>query len=188
MIKDIKPVFTIGHGTRTLEEFIAILEEDGIQCVVDVRSIPRSRHNPQFNEDSLPSDLGTHVVEYLHMSGLGGLRHTHKDSLNTGWKNLSFRGFADYMATEEFAESLDKLVMLSHMKRIVLMCAETLPWRCHRSLIADALTIRGIPVWHLFKAGKMEEHRLTPWAQVDGRRLLYLPLGTAIQEDKKATE
>lgn len=173
MLEDPAPFFTIGHGTRTLEEFIAVLEGEMIQCVVDVRSVPRSRHNPQFNRDSLPGDLETHDIEYLHMSGLGGLRHTHKDSLNIGWKNLSFRGFADYMAAEEFDQSLDSVVTVSEEKRVVLMCAETLPWRCHRSLIADALTVRGIPVWHLFKVGKLAKHRLTPWARIDGNRLVY---------------
>lgn len=168
-----EPIFTIGHGTKTFEEFVAILKEEEIRCVVDVRSIPRSRHNPQFNKDSFPGALEPYAIEYLHMSGLGGLRHSRRDSINTGWRNLSFRGFADYMATEEFAESLDKVVALSGARRIVLMCAETLPWRCHRSLIADALAVRGTSVWHLFKAGKREQHRLTPWARIDGKQLLY---------------
>src|SRR4029077_8616526 len=138
--------YTVGHSTRTIEEFIALLKEQSIKRLVDVRTIPRSRHNPQFNRDELPKSLRGAHIGYTHMPELGGLRHARKDSSNTGWRNLSFRGFADYMQTPEFERALEKLIGMAARGRIAIVCAEAVPWRCHRSLIADALTARGIPV------------------------------------------
>jgi uncharacterized protein (DUF488 family) len=164
---------TVGHSTRTLEEFIGLLQENGIELVIDVRTIPRSRHNPQFNSESLPGKLKESGIGYLHMEGLGGLWHTRSDSTNRGWRNLSFRGFADYMQTKEFSENIEKLITLAGKKKITLMCAETLPWRCHRSLIGDALLVRGIPVEHIMSSGHIQPHRLTSFAHVEGLNITY---------------
>ncbi len=166
-------VFTIGHGTRPLELFIAVLESAGIDLLVDVRTIPRSRHNPQFNQETLPGYLHPFGIGYIHPSGLGGLRKVRPESLNTGWRNASFRGFADYMQTEAFESNLNDLIERASQQTLVLMCAETLPWRCHRSLIADALLVRGRQVTHLFKPGDSREHRLTGWARVEGCKVTY---------------
>jgi uncharacterized protein (DUF488 family) len=166
-------ILTIGHSNRPLDEFIRILKFHNIDKIADVRTIPRSRYNPQFNKDTLPAKLKSVNIGYVHMPGLGGLRHAQKDSLNTAWQNASFRGFADYMQTKEFATSLEKLIVLGSSKRIALMCAESLPWRCHRSLIADALLVRGIKVEHIFSLTNSKEHVLTAWAKVKGRRIVY---------------
>lgn len=162
---------TIGHSTHPLDEFIKILEAHGVNEVVDVRTIPRSRHNPQFNKDELAKGLGK--IGYIHISGLGGLRHTKKNSPNTGWRNASFRGFADYMQTEEFEENLEKLVGIARKKQVAIMCAEALPRRCHRSLIADALTVRKIQVEHIYSIKSIKPHELTPFAKVEGVKITY---------------
>ncbi len=166
-------VLTIGHSTRTIEDFIHLLQRQGVMKVVDIRTIPRSRHNPQFNRETLPYCLGDVIIGYLHMPGLGGLRHPRPDSPNMGWRNASFRGFADYMQTEEFEENLERLSQLAYVRRISLMCAEAVPWRCHRSLIADALLVRGIEVEHILSPTHSQPHTLTPWAKVDGTRITY---------------
>ena len=166
-------VLTIGHSTRTLEEFIHLLQVYGVTCVVDVRTIPRSWHNPQFNKDSLPDSLRKVGLGYVHMPGLGGLRHTQPDSANLGWRNKSFRGFADYMQTPEFTQSLGELIRLANQDRLVLMCAEALPWRCHRSLISDALLVRGIFIEDILSATQRQVHTLTPFAQVRGTVITY---------------
>lgn len=166
-------VLTIGHSTHPIEEFIALLQANGVTRVVDVRTVPRSRHNPQFNLTSLPESLGNVAVGYVHLPGLGGLRHTHADSVNTGWRNTSFRGYADYMQTAEFRESLEAMIRLAYEDRIVLMCAEAVPWRCHRSLIADALLVRGIPAEDIMSLTHRQPHRLTAFARVDGTQLTY---------------
>src|SRR5579872_170382 len=137
-------VLTIGHSTRTLDEFIGLLQGRGATLVVDVRTVPRSRHNPQFNKASLPRTLKKAGLGYVHLPGLGGLRHAKRDSLNVGWRNASFRGYADYMQTPEFEQGLQELIRLAKQERVVIMCAAAVPWRCHRSLIADALLVRGI--------------------------------------------
>jgi uncharacterized protein (DUF488 family) len=168
-------VLTIGHSTRTLEDFISLLREYGVQKVVDIRTIPRSRHNPQFNREELPNSLKAVGIGYVHMSGLGGLRHSVPDSPNTGWRNLSFRGFADYMQKEEFKNSLWALIELAKTERLALMCAEAVPWRCHRSLIADALSVRGVQVKHILSSTSSQSHKITPWARVDGTNITYPP-------------
>lgn len=143
--------------------------------LVDVRTIPRSRHNPQFNQDTLPDNLHTADIRYTHMPGLGGLRHARKESPNTGWHNSSFRGFADYMLTEEFKKSLEELINLAKSEQIALMCAEAVPWRCHRSLIADALLVRGISVEHIMSQKRSSSHSLTPFAKINGMMITYPP-------------
>lgn len=150
-----------------------MLKAHGVELLVDVRTMPRSRHNPQFNRETLPQSLAAAGIRYEHMPGLGGLRHARKDSINTGWKNLSFRGYADYMQTAEFTRDLELLEDLERCRRVAIMCAESVPWRCHRSLIADALTVRGVPVFHIMSPDKANPHRLTEFAAVEGGRLTY---------------
>jgi len=166
-------VLTIGHSTRTLDDFIELLKTHAVEKVIDVRTVPRSRHNPQFNLETLPQKLKSVRIGYKHMSGLGGLRHALPDSPNMGWHNSSFRGFADYMQTKEFEANLQELTSLAQRKRVCLMCAEAVPWRCHRSLIADALQVRSIPVGHIMSKSQPQPHRLTPFARVDGTRITY---------------
>lgn len=145
-------VFTVGHSTRTIEQFVHLLKAHAIQHVIDVRSMARSLHNPQFAQDQLSSALERFRIHYSHMPGLGGRRHARRDSTNTGWRNVSFRGYADYMETPAFRESLNRCIALAHQERVALMCAEATPWRCHRSLIADALLVRGIEVGEITSA------------------------------------
>jgi uncharacterized protein (DUF488 family) len=166
-------VLTIGHSTRTLEEFIGLLQAHAVSRVVDVRTVPRSRHNPQFNKTSLPGSLKKAGLGYVHMPGLGGLRHAQRDSLNVGWRNASFRGYADYMQTPEFEQSLEELIQLANQGRIALMCAEAVPWRCHRSLIADALLVRGIRTEDIMNPTRRQVHTLTPFAKVRGTTITY---------------
>jgi Uncharacterized conserved protein len=177
-------VMTIGHSTHTLEEFIRLLQAHGATCVVDVRTVPRSRHNPQFNKASLPRSLKKAGLGYVHLPGLGGLRHAKRDSLNVGWRNASFRGYADYMQTPEFAQSLEELIRLANQDRIVLMCAEAVPWRCHRSLIADALLVRGIRTEDIMSATRRQVHALTPFAKVRGTTITY-PTAASRSTSKK---
>ncbi|MDD5330999.1 MAG: DUF488 domain-containing protein [Sulfuricella sp.] len=166
-------VFTIGHSTRELTEFLRILQIHGVTQVADVRSIPRSRHNPQFNREILAEKLPAAGIGYVHLEELGGLRHSRADSPNQAWRNASFRGFADYMQTDEFAAGLARLIELARQGQVALMCAEAVPWRCHRSLIADALTVRGIAVEHIAGSGSRRPHTLTLWARVEGSRITY---------------
>jgi uncharacterized protein (DUF488 family) len=168
-------VCTVGHSTHPLDEFIDLLKANEVTHVLDVRTVPRSRHNPQFNADTLPLSLRASGIEYTHLPGLGGLRHTHPDSPNGAWRNASFRGYADYMQTKEFADNVDQVVRLAASERCALMCAEAVPWRCHRSLIADALTVRGIRVEDIITAKGRQLHKLTPWARVDGLNVVYPP-------------
>ncbi|MDA8110406.1 MAG: DUF488 domain-containing protein [Betaproteobacteria bacterium] len=171
-------VLTIGHSTRSLAELIELLKAQGAAGVVDVRTIPRSRTNPQFDRDALSRDLEAAGIGYRHAPGLGGLRRARPDSPNMGWHNASFRGFADYMQTPEFADALRVLIEDSQKERLALMCAEAVPWRCHRSLIADALAVRGIAVEHIVGKGRTQPHALTPWAAVEGTTIVY-PLAKA---------
>lgn len=166
-------VFTIGHSNRELAQFIGLLQAHGVSAIADVRSVPRSRHNPQFNKETLPDALQAAGIGYVHQPGLGGLRHARTDSPNMAWHNASFRGFADYMQTAEFADSMERLVKLAREGQIALMCAESLPWRCHRSLIADALVVRGIMVEHIMSSTQRRPHTLTPWAHLEGSLITY---------------
>jgi len=166
-------VLTVGHSTRPLEEFIALLKTHTVTSLIDVRTVPRSRHNPQFNRDSLQVALEAAGIGYMHVAGLGGFRRTHPGSVNMGWRNVSFRGFADYMQTEEFAENLADLIERAAQERIALMCAEAVPWRCHRSLIADALVVHGIRVEEIISGARRQVHALTPFAKVNGMTITY---------------
>jgi uncharacterized protein (DUF488 family) len=166
-------VFTIGHAARTLEEFLELLQEHGVTRVVDVRRFPRSRKNPQFNIETLPAALAAEGIGYTHLEVLGGRRRARPDSVNAGWRNPSFRGYADYMQSPEFAAGLRVLLELVARDRLALMCAEAVPWRCHRSLIADALMVRGFKVSDIMGAGSVREHRLTAFARVRGEELTY---------------
>jgi len=168
-------VFTVGHSTLPIEDFVALLQAYGIETLVDIRTVPRSRRNPQFNTDSLPQVLAPHSIGYVALPGLGGLRKPSKESPNRGWRNDSFRGYADYMQTPAFAEALEALIELSRRKRVAIMCAEAVPWRCHRSLVADALEVRGIPAEEILSPTSHRRHKLTPFAQVDGTSVTYPP-------------
>jgi hypothetical protein len=166
-------VLTVGHSTRTSKEFVALLLAHGVNQLIDIRTIPRSRHNPQFNRDVLPRPLQKVGICYRHIAGLGGLRHARRDSINAGWRNASFRGFADYMQTPEFQEALGQLIQLAQKRRTAIMCAEAVPWRCHRSLIGDALLVRGFRVDEIASPTRTRPHTLTPWARVRGKQLSY---------------
>jgi uncharacterized protein (DUF488 family) len=171
--RDINTIYTIGHSTRPFDKFLEILKTFRIEKVVDVRTIPKSRHNPQFNLDDLKGRLEAHGIAYIHMTGLGGLRQTTIDSINTGWKNLSFRGYADYMQTLDFENSLEQLITIAKEKVIAIMCAEALPWRCHRSLISDALLVRNFKVEDIMSDRASTQHKLTSWAKVDRCSITY---------------
>ena len=170
-------ILTIGHSTRTLEEFVELLEAYDVTLVMDVRTVPRSRHNPQFNKETLPNTLRSYGVKYIHMPDIGGLRRPKHDSINLAWKNSSFRGYADYMQTKEFTDNLLKIIALARENRLVLMCAEALPWRCHRSLISDALVVRHVKVEHIISATSCINHQLNETAHVEGTQITY-PLFT----------
>lgn len=166
-------VWTVGHSTRTADELVQLLRGHAIDWLVDVRTIPRSRRNPHFNQETLPGPLEAAGIAYAHMAGLGGLRHPRPDSLNTAWRNAGFRGYADYMQTPEFARNLETLIELAGRGRIAVMCAEAVPWRCHRSLLADALVARGTVVRHILTPERATPHALTPAAHVEGTRVTY---------------
>jgi uncharacterized protein (DUF488 family) len=166
-------ILTIGHSTRSMAEFVRLLAAHRVRGLIDVRTIPRSRHNPQFNRGELSPALRRAGIHYRHMPGLGGLRHARRDSRNTGWRNRSFRGYADYMQTAPFRNSLDRCIERAAPEQVVLMCAEAVPWRCHRSLIADALLARGIPVSEITSGVRARPHVLTPFAQVRGTEVTY---------------
>lgn len=170
-------ICTIGHSTRSLEEFVALLRANAVVHVLDVRTVPRSRHNPQYNRDALPLSLQEFDIAYTHLPGLGGLRHARPDSINMAWRNLSFRGYADYMQSAEFAEQVEHVAALARRERCTLMCAEAVPWRCHRSLIGDALLVRQVQVEDIIGPKERKPHRLTPWARVDGLTVSY-PVAT----------
>ena len=167
------PVFTIGHSTRPIDEFVELLRANGVKLLIDIRTIPKSRHNPQFNSDALEKSLRAARIQYLHVKELGGLRRAKPDSINLGWRNASFRGYADYMQTPEFEEALENATKLAETKPTALMCAEAVPWRCHRSLVADALLVRGIRVLEIVSNAEPKEHKLTPFAQVRGTKVIY---------------
>lgn len=168
-------IFTVGHSTLPIEKFFALLEIYGIRQLADIRTVPRSRHNPQFNSDVLGASLSTAHIVYLSMPELGGLRHPRKDSPNGGWRNKSFRGYADYMQTEAFQDAVESLIRAGQQKRTAIMCAEAVPWRCHRSLVADALVMRGVPVVEILSENGFRPHKLTPFAHVEGISITYPP-------------
>jgi Protein of unknown function, DUF488 len=166
-------VLTIGHSTHTWKVFLDLLRAHRVERVIDVRSIPRSRHNPPFNQDTLRSKLRSARIGYVYLRKLGGLRHARRVSSNMGWRNSSFRGFADYMQTSEFDAGLQRLIKLARQKRSALMCAEAVPWRCHRSLIADALTVLGIRVEDIMSKNRSQLHSLTSFARVRRSCITY---------------
>lgn len=168
-------LFTIGHSTSPLDQFIERLKAHGVERLIDIRTVARSRHNPQFNADTLSRALAAAGIEYQHARELGGLRHPRKDSPNTGWRNAGFRGYADYMQTAEFERALAALIECAARQRLAILCAEAVPWRCHRSLVADALTAHGIEVEHILGPGQARPHTLTPFARVEGTRITYPP-------------
>jgi uncharacterized protein (DUF488 family) len=170
-------MFTIGHSTLPIEIFLKILKENGVHWLVDIRTIPKSRHNPQFAQENLERSLKAAGIQYRWQKSLGGLRHALKDSINTGWRNSSFRGYADYMQTPDFTSAIDELLGASPQTETTVMCAEAVPWRCHRSLVADALAVRNIAVEDIYYDAKgksrREPHTLTRFAKVKGERLWY---------------
>lgn len=185
-VSSLPVVVTVGHSTRTLTEFVRLLKAHEVSRVVDVRTVPRSRHNPQFNKSSLSSELKKAGLMYTHMPGLGGLRHAKHGSINVGWRNASFRGFADYMQTPEFEKNLEELAGLAVHDRIALMCAEAVPWRCHRSLIADALLVRGIRTEDIISPIRSTVHTLTPFAKVRGTTITY-PAESSLDNPKESS-
>jgi uncharacterized protein (DUF488 family) len=177
-------ICTIGHSTRTLQEFISLLNIYNITLLIDVRTVPRSRHNPQFNKETFSETLKPYGVKYIHMPEIGGLRQPKRDSINLAWKNKGFRGYADYMQTKEFTDSLLKITTLAKENCLALMCAEALPWRCHRSLISDALVARHIKVLHIISKDNTITHKLTEFAYVEGKKITY-PLFTKETPQRK---
>jgi uncharacterized protein (DUF488 family) len=168
-------LFTIGHSTHSIEEFIELLNAHNVQHLVDVRSIPKSRHVPQFNTEALASSLRAANIDYTHLKALGGRRHSRKNSINTGWRHASFRGYADYMSAPQFAEGLAALIQIAGATPAVIMCAEAVPWRCHRSLIADAMILQGWEVRDILTKAPAAEHRLTPFLKVVNGLITYPP-------------
>lgn len=166
-------ILTIGHSTRSQEEFVQLLQTHGVEHLVDVRTFPGSRRYPHFNHDSLARALADIGIGYTHLKGLGGRRRPRPDSHNGAWRNLGFRGYADYMQTPEFEENLQALLALAARECVAIMCAEAVPWRCHRTLIADALTVRGVSVEHILHPGRRQLHTLTSFAWVQGIYLTY---------------
>lgn len=164
---------TIGHSTRTHEEFVAMLVAHGVRSLVDVRTIPKSRRHPHFTLEALSTSLPALGVNYTWMKELGGLRRPRPDSRNSAWRNASFRGYADHMQTAEFAAAVERLIALAEGVEVAIMCSEAVPWRCHRSLIGDALLVRGVNVLDIMSETKEVPHELTPFARVDGDQVTY---------------
>jgi uncharacterized protein (DUF488 family) len=170
-----KAVLTIGHSARTLEDFLHLLKSHRVSRLIDVRKLPGSTAHPYFNQDELSAALKEAGIDYLHIPALGGRRRPQADSLNGGWRNRSFQGYADYMQTDEFERGLREVIVAAARRRVALMCAEAVPWRCHRSLIADALVACGIPVEHIMSPTRRQEHTLRPFARVRGTQVTYPP-------------
>lgn len=166
-------IYTIGHSTREIDEFIDLLKAHEIVQLVDIRTIPKSRHNPQFGEDQLPQSLDAVGISYVYLKALGGLRSSSKDSINDAWRNRSFRNYADYMQTDAFAEGMDELLKLAENQTTAIMCAEAVPWRCHRSLVSDALLVRGVESIEIISATSERPHKMTSFAVVDGTTVTY---------------
>ncbi|MGC8506491.1 MAG: DUF488 family protein [Thermoplasmata archaeon] len=174
-------LFTVGYSNRPFDQFLTLLKVNRIDILVDVRTIPKSRHRPEFNVDSLPVELGAAGISYVHMKGLGGLRKPLANSVNSGWINESFRGFADYMQTDQFRHSIGDLQDLARKNRVAIMCAEGNPFRCHRSLIADAMLIRGYRVYEITGRNRLTIHKLTPFAEVSGENITYAAKNDSLQ-------
>lgn len=170
-------IYTVGHSTHPIDEFADLLKAHGVQQIVDVRTIAKSRHNPQFGEDQLRVNLPERGIDYQRLESLGGLRHTTKESINGAWKNTSFRGYADSMQTDAFAAGIAELLALGEKTPTAIMCAEAVPWRCHRSLVGDALLVRGVEVFDIMSTKAAKPHTLTSFAHVDGLRVTYPPTG-----------
>jgi uncharacterized protein (DUF488 family) len=172
-------IYTIGHSTHPIDSFLQTLRAYSIRKLIDIRTIPRSAHNPQFEQTNLRTALTAVRISYIHMPALGGLRHTSRESPNGGWRNRSFRGYADYMQTQEFRQAIDDLIEIGKAGPVAIMCAEAVPWRCHRSLIGDALIVRNVNVEDIFTETSSKPHKLTPWARVDGLQITYPEAGPA---------
>lgn len=168
-------VYTVGHSTHPIDEFADLLKAHGVQQVIDIRTVPKSRHNPQFGIDQLPDSLSERGLGYRRIEALGGLRHTTKDSPNMAWRNTSFRGYADYMQTVAFAAGMDELTTCAGEGVVAIMCAEAVPWRCHRSMVGDALLVRGFDVLDIFSPTQAKPHTLTSFAQVEDTTITYPP-------------
>jgi uncharacterized protein (DUF488 family) len=179
------PIHTVGHSTRPIDEFIRILKAHGVAQLVDIRTIPKSARNPQYSREALRTSLKTAGIRYTHLPGLGGLRKPRPDSINMAWRNASFRGYADYMQTEPFRQNLEQLIELAAIHPTAIMCAEAVPWRCHRSLVADALAARDFQVIDILSESKAQPHAITPFALVEGDRVTYPKLrdGANLQLD-----
>jgi uncharacterized protein (DUF488 family) len=171
-------LFTIGHSTRSLDQLVELLDHHGVKLLVDVRTVPASRRLPHFARAALERSLPAHGIEYVHMPELGGLRKPKRDSINTGWRNVSFRGYADYMQEEPFWQAVARLELLAEPRPVAIMCAEAVHWRCHRSLLSDALTIRGGEVRHITGKAEPSRHSLTPFGRVEKGRITYPPPDT----------
>lgn len=167
------PIYTVGHSTRAIEEFLTLLGTHGIRQLADVRTVPRSRRHPQFEKEALAAALASEGIAYRHVAALGGLRKPRADSTNTGWQHPGFRGYADYMQTSGFRGGLDELLAFSAAAPTAVMCAESVWWRCHRRLVADALLVRGVPVRHILSAAEPKPHELSDFARTDGERVHY---------------
>lgn len=166
-------IFTIGHSTRPIDEFIHLLGQNGVTRLIDIRTVPRSRHNPQYEQTALEKSLPQAGIQYIYMKDLGGLRPKVQNSKNLGWHNQSFRNYADYMQTTEFTKAANELITLAKKAPVAIMCAEAVPWRCHRSLVGDALLVRGIKVQDIMGEDNLKEHTLTPFATVNGLEITY---------------
>jgi uncharacterized protein (DUF488 family) len=172
-LKTPSQILTIGHSTRTAEEFLSLLETHEVTGVADVRTVPRSRRHPHFSSEALAAFLSDHEIAYLHVPALGGLRKPRPDSTNGGWRNEGFRGYADHMQTPGFAEGLEALLSFGRGRRVAVMCAEAKWWQCHRQLIADALAARGLEVRHILTRAAPAPHALTPFARVADSTVSY---------------
>jgi uncharacterized protein (DUF488 family) len=168
-----REIFTIGHSTHSADTFLELLKEHGIERLADIRTVPRSRRHPHFNSEALSAFLQQHGIAYRHFPALGGLRKPKRDSVNTGWRHPGFRGYADHMQTAEFARGVDELLQFSHAGVTSVMCAEAVWWQCHRQLLADALVVRGVAVWHLLPGASPKPHQLSDFARIEGLSLTY---------------
>jgi uncharacterized protein (DUF488 family) len=178
-------VYTVGHSTRSLDELVSLLKRHGVRAVADVRRFPKSRKYPHFNDDGLAASLPSEKLAYIPVPALGGRRRATPDSVNTGWRNEGFRGYADYMQTPAFEAGIAQLAALAAQTPTAMMCAEAVPWRCHRSLIADAMLVRGWQVLDIVGESAPTLHKLTPFARVEGTRVTY-PAAAAVEDSGRS--